>query len=119
MRDTLEKRKLSRSTLVNVIPAAVANLFKYEAESPARGPRSNALKQTKRTIGHDHDLGHIGITGFEAQVSGSHQAIHVCVQLPKHVVVLPRCHLPHGHFLHPSHHLSCTCVTVVLVMDDP
>ena len=52
MRDALEKRKLSRSTLVNVIPAAVANLFKYEAESPARGPRSNVLlKQTKRTIG--------------------------------------------------------------------
>jgi integrase len=52
MKDTLEKRKLARSTLVKVIPAAVENLFRYETESPARDLEGKALlKDTKRTIG--------------------------------------------------------------------
>jgi integrase len=51
MRDALVKRKLARSTLTSVIPAAVENLFKYEAESPARDPEGTVLlRDTKRTI---------------------------------------------------------------------
>jgi integrase len=52
MKDALEVRKLARSTLVQVIPAAVENIFKYEKESPARDPNGTALlRHTKRTIG--------------------------------------------------------------------
>jgi integrase len=51
MRDALVGRKLARSTLVGVIPAAVENLFKYEVDSPARDADGVALlKHTKRTI---------------------------------------------------------------------
>jgi integrase len=51
MRDALESRKLARSTLVKVIPAAVEDLFRYEAESPARSQGGGTLLQrTKRTI---------------------------------------------------------------------
>jgi integrase len=51
MKDALVERKLARSTLVKVIPAAVENIFKYGADSPARDPKGTALlKHTKRTI---------------------------------------------------------------------
>jgi integrase len=51
MKDALVERKLARSTLVSVIPAAVENLFRYEQESPARDPKGPALlRSTKRTI---------------------------------------------------------------------
>ena len=36
MRDGLERRKLSRSTLTNVIPAAAEDYFRFSNESPAR-----------------------------------------------------------------------------------
>ena len=42
---------LGRSTLVNVIPAAVADIFKFEPDGPNRAPEGNALlKQAKDTI---------------------------------------------------------------------
>ena len=51
MRGALEERKLARSTLLNVIPAAVENLFKYEVDSPARDLTGQSLlRHTKRTI---------------------------------------------------------------------
>jgi integrase len=51
MKDTLETRGLARSTLVNVIPAAVEDLFRFDTTSPARDANGKALlTATKKTI---------------------------------------------------------------------
>ena len=51
MKDGLVRRKLARSTLVQVIPSVVESIFRCDAESPARDPKGAVLLgQTKRTI---------------------------------------------------------------------
>jgi integrase len=52
MKHTLESRRLARSTLVDVIPSAVGNIFKFlQGPSPTNdGERNALLRATKYTI---------------------------------------------------------------------
>jgi len=51
MRHALENRRLARSTITSVIPAAVEDMFKFSSMSPGRDAGGRALlKATKKTI---------------------------------------------------------------------
>lgn len=51
MRHALEVRRLSRSTITSVIPAAIEDLFKFSSTSPGRDAKGRALlRATKKTV---------------------------------------------------------------------